>query len=136
VSVSRQALAPLQHGGRASVALAPLTRSMKQALLKRMGLRQAELSWAGRETLGAYARTLAKLKAIEDWLRVHPMLAEDGTPAPCMPLFSTLSNTATRQLGELRAVVEQMAREDDRFDSAVQALIAEGHKTKAGRNGA
>lgn len=133
--VPTQALAPLQHGGRSSVALAPLTRSMKQALLKRMGMRQAELTWAGRETLGAYARTLAKLKGIEDWLGTHPMLAEDGTPAPCMQLFSTLSNTATRQLGELRAVVEQMAREDDRFDSAINALIAEGHKTKAGRGG-
>jgi predicted nuclease with RNAse H fold len=131
--VPRQALAPLQHGGRATVALAPLTRSMKQALLKRMGLRQAELTWAGRETLTNYARTLAKLKAIEDWLATHPMLAEDGTPAPCMALFSTLSNTATRQLGELRAVVADMAREDDRYDAVVQALIAEGRKTRTGR---
>lgn len=106
---------------------------MKQALLKRMGMRQAELTWAGRETLGRYASTLAKLKAIDDWLKTHPMLDEAGVPAPCMQLFSTLSNTATRQLGELRAVVEQMAREDNRFDSAINALIAEGHKTRAGR---
>jgi hypothetical protein len=96
---------------------------MKQALLKRMGLRQAELTWAGRETLTNYARTLAKLKAIEDWLLTHPMLDEDGTPAPCLPIFVTLSNTATRQLGELRAVVDQMAREDDRYDAAVEKLI-------------
>jgi hypothetical protein len=131
---SRQALAPLQHGGRATLALAPQSRSMKQALLKRMALRQSELTWAGRETLTNYARTLAKLKAIEDWLMTHPMLAEDGTPAPCMPLFSTLSNTASRQLGELRACVEQMAKEDDRYDAAVQALIEQGRQTKAGRN--
>ncbi len=60
LKVPRQALASLTHGGNAKVALAPLTRSMKQALLKRMGLRQSELTWAGRETLAAYARTLAK----------------------------------------------------------------------------
>jgi hypothetical protein len=130
---SRQALAPLQHGGRSTIALAPQVRGMKQALLKRMGLRQNQLTWAGRETLSRYASTLAKLKAIDDWLLSNPMLSESGVPAPCMPLFSTLSNTATRQLGELRAVVEQMAREDSRFDSAVEALIAEGRKTKAGR---
>lgn len=132
-AVPAQALAPLQHGGRASVALAPQVRGMKQALLKRMGMRQAELTWAGRETLGRYASTLAKLKAIDDWLKTNPMLDEAGTPAPCMALFSTLSNTATRQLGELRAVVESMAREDHRFDSAINALIAEGRNTKAGR---
>ena len=86
---------------------------MKQALLKRIGLRQADLSWAGRETLTNYARTLAKLKGIEDWLLTHPMLAEDGTPAPCLQLFSTLSNTATRQLGELRAILELSRRQDD-----------------------
>lgn len=116
---------PVTHGGRSDVALAPLTRSMKQALLKRMGLRQSELTWAGRETLGAYARTLAKLKAIEDWLAVHPMLDEDGVPAPCMTLFTTLSNTATRQLGELRATIADMAREDGNLAAALAALDAE-----------
>jgi hypothetical protein len=131
--VPKQALAPLRHGGRSEVALAPQSRSMKQALLKRMGLRQAELTWAGRETLTNYARTLAKLKAIEDWLQKHPMLAEDGTPAPCMPLFTTLSNTASRQLAALCSVVEQMAREDHRYDEALEALIETGRKTKAGR---
>ncbi len=133
---SRKALAPLQHGGRSTIALAPQGRGMKQALLKRMGMRQNQLTWAGRETLSRYASTLAKLKAIDDWLLANPMLSESGVPAPCMPLFSTLSNTATRQLGELRAVVEQMAKEDDRYDAAVQALIAEGRKTKAGKAGA
>jgi hypothetical protein len=131
VRVPHQALASLTHGGHGSVALAPQVGAMKQALLKRMGLRQADLTWAGRETLGADARTLAKLKGIEDWLRTHPMLDEDGTPAPCMQLFSTLSNTATRQLGELRAVVGQMSREDD----ALRRHLAERYGEESCRAG-
>jgi hypothetical protein len=125
--------AALGHGMRAEKHLAPRVTSVKRALLKRMGLRMAELSWAGRETLTGYARTLAKLEACEDWLQANPMLAEDGTPAPLMNLFSTLTNTSTRQLAELRAVMAQLSREDSRFDSAVQALIEQGKRTKAGR---
>ena len=106
---------------------------MKQALLKRMGLRQAELTWAGRETLTNYCRTLAKLKAIEDWLLVNPMLDDAGVPAPCMQLFTTLSNTATRQLGELRAVIGEMARQDERYDAALASLESEGARIVAAR---
>ena len=126
MAVQRRALVPVKHGAHATLALAPLTRSMKQALLKRMGLRQADLTWAGRETLAAYARTLAKLKGIEDWLAANPMLAEDGTPAPCLQLFSTLSNTATRQLAELRAVVGQMSREDDALRRHLDETYGDG----------
>jgi hypothetical protein len=61
------------------------------------------------------------------------MLGEDGTPAPCMALYSTLLNTASRQLAEVRRTLEAMGREDTRFDAALQSLAAEGRRTRAGR---
>jgi hypothetical protein len=126
-----KALAALQHGARSEVALAPQVRSMKQALLKRMGLRQAELTWAGRETLDLYARSRAKLEACDRWLLDHPMIGDDGQPAPMMTLYVRLLTVAARHLDALRGVIEQMAREDHRFDSALESLIAEGRKTRS-----
>jgi hypothetical protein len=106
---------------------------MKQALLKRMGLRQAELTWAGRETLDLYARTRAKLEALDRWFLDHPAVDGEGRPAAALALYATFSNTASRQLAELRRVLEAMAREDTRYDEALQRLVAEGKKTRAGR---
>jgi hypothetical protein len=133
--VPRQALAPLQHGGRSTVALAPTVRGVKRELCKRLGVRYADLDAAGREAIDLYARARAKLAAIDDYLKTHPMLDERGEPAPCMALYATLLNTSNRLLASVLTVLSQMAREDDRYDAAVQALIAEGRKTKAGKAG-
>lgn len=132
-SPARREQPKVMHGGYSSLALAPQVRGVKRELCKRLGVRYSDLNAAGRETVDLYARTRSKLAAVDDWLTKHPMLSEDGTPAPCMGLYATLLNTASRQLAELRRVLEAMAREDDRFDSALQALAAEGRRTKAGR---
>jgi hypothetical protein len=100
-----------------------------------MGLRMNDLTWAGREALGLYANSLAKLRAIDAWLDAHEPIDEDGKPVPALALAATFANTASRQLGLLRQIVGQMAQEDDRYDAAVQALIAQGRETKAGRAG-
>jgi hypothetical protein len=98
-----------------------------------MGLRMNELTWAGRETLGLYASTLEKMRTIDEWLATHEPIDEDGKPAPVMALYATLSNTASRQLGLLRQVVESIAREDHRYDDNLQRLMEIGRNTKAGR---
>lgn len=123
----------LQHGGRATVALAPTVRGVKRELCRRLGVRYADLSAAGRESVDLYARTRAKVAAIDAWLTRNPMLNEKGEPAPCLAIYSTLMNTASRQLGTVLAVLKQMAAADDRYDSAVQAMIEIGRQTEAER---
>jgi hypothetical protein len=91
--VPRQALAPLKHGGKGTVALAPTVRGVKRELCKRLGVRYQDLTAAGREAVDLYARARAKLAAIDDWLTRNPMLDESGAPAPCLALYSTLLNT-------------------------------------------
>jgi hypothetical protein len=61
VSVSPKALAPLQHGGRSTVALAPTVRGVKRELCKRLGVRYADLTATGREAVDLYAPSRAKL---------------------------------------------------------------------------
>src|SRR5579859_451807 len=55
------------HGVYSGSVLAPSVLSLKRGLLARMGLRQRELSWAGRELLDTYCRAKAKVQAIDAW---------------------------------------------------------------------
>jgi hypothetical protein len=115
------------------VALAPQVAGVKRELCRRLGIRYADLTAAGKEAISLYSMTRAKLAAVDGWLRQNPMLGEDGTPAPCMALYATLLNTASRQLAEVRRTLEAMARADVRLDQALQQLAAEGRRTHAGR---
>lgn len=130
---SSKALAPLKHGGRSTVALAPSVRGVKRELCKRLGVRYKDLSAAGREAIDLYSRSRAKLAAIDRWFEQNPVVDADGVPSPALTAYSTLLNTSNRLLGRVLDVLQAMAREDDRYDHAVQALIEEGRRTRAGR---
>jgi hypothetical protein len=122
--------APLKHGAKSGTALVPLSRNIKQSVLKRMGMRQIELSWAGRETLDLYARNKAKLIGMDRYFETHPLIGEDGEPAGATRIYWLSFNAALRSLDSLRAVIAQMTREDDRYDSALRALADEGRKVR------
>ncbi len=126
--------AAIRHGARSESALAPRVVSMKKALLARMGLRQRELTWAGRELLDSYCRAKAKVAAIDEWLETHPMIDGDGNPPGVMKLYFVALNASTRNLEALRGLIEQLAREDDRYDTALQSLMAEGRRIRSARD--
>jgi hypothetical protein len=127
--------AKLQHGARSGAVVVPLSRNVKQSLLKRMGMRQAELTWAGRETLDLYSRNKAKLIALDRYFEAEPFIQADGSPHGATKVYWTCFNAAVRTLAELRAVIEAMAREDARYDKALHSLAAEGKRVREGRNG-
>jgi hypothetical protein len=106
---------------------------MKKALLARMGLRQRDLTWAGRELLDTYCRSKAKLVAVDRWLETEPLIRPDGSVPQVMSFYLTCSNTSIRALDALRGVIVEMAKEDDRYDRALDALAAEGRKTGKSR---
>jgi hypothetical protein len=81
--------------------------------------------------LDLYARNKAKLIALDRYFETVPLVDPDGTPNGASRIYWVSYNAAVRSLGELRAVVEAMAREDMRFDRALSALQAEGAKTRA-----
>src|SRR5262245_50013883 len=120
--------ARLSHGAQSMAHLSPLVVSMKKSLLARMGLRQRDLSWAGRELLDIYCCSRAKVTAIDEWLTVNPLIDASGNVAPVMKVYISALNTSVRTLEALRSVLASMAREDARFDKAIQALAAEGRK--------
>lgn len=97
-----------------------------------MGMRQKELSWQGREMLDLYARNKAKLVSLDRYFETTPLIGADGTPNGATRIYWVSYNAAVRSLSELRAVVEAMAKEDMRFDSALQALQAEGARVRGG----
>ena len=116
----------------------PLTlrvTSTKRALLKRMGLRMSELTGLAGRRSACTPRCWRRCRRSTSGrlARADQRRREAGT---VLALYATYANTASRQLGLLRQVVEAMAAEDSRYDATVQALIAEGRKTRACREAA
>jgi hypothetical protein len=110
--VPRQAFAPLKHGARAEVALAPSMRAVKREIVKRFGLRLKDLDASGRAVVHLLARAETKLQAIDRWLEQNPVVSADGQPAACLPIYATLLNTAARLHAQLLAVIEAQGRAD------------------------
>jgi hypothetical protein len=115
----------VRHGAHSSTALVPRVTGIKRSLLARMGLRQSELSWIAREQLDLYCRSRAKLLAIDRWLEQNPMIDTDGNPAGCMKLYLASVNSTLRALESLRVTVGDLARTDDRYETALAALERE-----------
>src|SRR5689334_7485568 len=107
------------HGAHSVAFLAPRVSSMKRSLLARMGLRQAELTWLGRELLDSYCRSKAKVVAIDEWLETNPMIRDDGTTPAVMKTYWCAANASTRQLEALRQVIADMDRTDGRYEHAL-----------------
>ena len=134
VRAQRRAAAT-RHGAQSGAVLVPLSRNVKQSILKRMGLRQAELSWQGKEMLDLYARNKSKLIALDRYFESTPLIGPDGAPDGATKIYWLAYNAAVRSLSELRATVEAMAREDHRFDRALTALAVEGRKVRGASSG-
>ena len=120
----------MRHGAQSTVHLSPLVVSMKKGLLARMGIRQRDLTWSGRELLDSYCRAKAKVVAIDEWLETHPLINERGEAAGVMRLYFSALNSSTRILEALRSVIAEQAREDLRLDRALDALAAEGRRVR------
>ena len=107
--------ARLSHGAQSKAALSPLIVSMKKSLLARMGLRQRDLGWSGRELLDVYCCARSKTAAIDTWLETNPLIDASGNVAPVMRVYLAALNTSVRTLEALRGVVAEMAKEDVRY---------------------
>jgi hypothetical protein len=115
----------LRHGAHSSTALAPRITSVRRAVCARMKVRQSELTWVAREQLDLYCRSRAKLLALDGYLERVPLINEDGEVAGCMKLYVAILNSNMRALEALRLTVGDMARHDDRYETALAALEAE-----------
>jgi hypothetical protein len=83
--------AALTHGAQSKAALSPLIVSMKKSLLARMGLRQRDLNWAGRELPETYCCARSKITAIDTWLETNPLIDASGNVAPVMRVYLAAS---------------------------------------------
>ena len=117
-----------RHGAQSTVYLSPLVVSMKKGLLARMGIRQRDLSWAGRELLDSYCRSKAKCVCIDQWLEDHPLINERGEAPAVMRLYFSALNSSTRILEALRATIATMDRQDRDIATALAALDAEARR--------
>jgi hypothetical protein len=89
------------HGATSERHVAPLARNQRRRLLRQTGTRVGDLSPTGRALLEHYCRTTAKIVLIDEWVDEHGLIRDDGSLQPCMRLYATLTNTATRTLARL-----------------------------------
>ncbi len=120
--VQQRRRAPLKHAAQSSTVLAPMVVSIKKGLLARMGIRQRDLSWAGREVLDTYCRAKAKVVAVDRWLETHPMIAPNGEPAAVLKVYFVALNASVRALETLRGIVGALRAEDHDMAKALAAL--------------
>jgi hypothetical protein len=123
--VRQRQRAALKHGGQSVTALNPTISGMRRGLLRRMGIRQADLSWAAREGLDGYVRAKSKVVCIDRYLDTAGMIAADGTVAGCMKLYFVALASARRHLELLRGIVGSLAAEDRDLAGALAALDRE-----------
>lgn len=93
----------LKHGAFSERQIRPVAARQKRRVLRQMRTRVGDLSPVGRALLEHYCRTVAKVVLIDEWVEQNGLLRDDGTPQPCMGLYVSLMNTATRTLVRLEA---------------------------------
>ena len=121
-------LSAVTHGGYSAAYRAPLVASMKRSLLARMGIRQRDLTWAGRELLDSYVRAKAKVVAIDNWFEVNPMIDQEGKPAAVLSVYFTALASSVRTLEALRLLIADLGRGDRDFAAAIAALDVESKR--------
>jgi hypothetical protein len=87
-------------------------------------LRASEVDPIGRAYLTFLCRDLAKLDLIDKYVETHGLLREDGTPQPCMKLYTALSSSATRHLTRLEAHLRQTGH--DPVEALNDYLVSRG----------
>jgi hypothetical protein len=106
---------------------------IKRNLLKRMGLRHDELSWQGAELLDLYCRSRSQIFACDEYFRTHPLVEHEGKVPSVARFYLNAIKVSISALEALRAVVAEMARQDDRLDDALTALAKEGQKARGAK---
>ena len=112
----------LAHGASSERHIRPLARNQKRRVLRQMGLRSGDVDPIGRALLEHYVRSTAKIALIDAWVDEHGLLLDDGTPQPCMRLYVSLTNTATRTLAKLE---QHLRAVGDREPAVVLAAMRE-----------
>jgi hypothetical protein len=84
--------AALKHGAHSTAQTAPIARAQKRRFLRRNGLKASRLSGVQLAYLEAWARTAAKVEAIDHYVAANGLIRDDGEPQPALKLYVSLVN--------------------------------------------
>jgi len=114
--------AALTHGATSERHIRPLARNHRRRLMRQMRLRAGDVDPIGRAYLEFLCRTTAKLVLIDEWLDEHGLIRDDGSLQPCMSVYVSLTNSATRTLAKLG----DHLRAEERDPIAALATLRDG----------
>lgn len=95
------------HGAHSEARIRPLARAHRRRVLRQLKISPRELSGPGRGYLDLYARNIAKVQLLDEYLAQHGLLTADGEPQACMRIYTSLCNTARLSLARLEAHVAE-----------------------------
>jgi len=112
---------PVKHGAQSRATVGARVRYEKLSLLRPLGLRQADLSIAGRYWLSEWARVSAQVYLWDRWSDEHGWVGPDGNPPPWATHYYAARNAKSRlrtrldpflaeALGERRDPVDSLRR--------------------------
>jgi hypothetical protein len=114
----------------------PTVDSIKQALLKRMGLRRSELTWQASEKLDLFCRAKAKVVVCDNFFAKTPLIHDDGKAPPAARFYINALKASIVALDALVGALQAMPADDGRIDHALSALTEEGRRAREARKAA
>jgi hypothetical protein len=114
--------AHLLHGATSERQIRPVARNHRRRLMRQIGLRVSEIDPIGRAYLEHYCRLTAKIVLLDAWVDEHGLIRDDGSLQPCMTVYATLTNSATRTLAKLAEHLRVEERDPATVLAALRAL--------------
>lgn len=114
----------------------PTVDSIKQALLKKMGLRGSELTWQANDKLDLFCRAKAKVAVCDNFFAKTPLIHDDGKVPPVARFYINALKASIVALDALVEALQAMPGEDGRIDGALTALTEAGKRAREARKAA
>lgn len=117
--VRQRSEASMRHGARSQLTVRRRAGYCKQSLLMPLGLRQRDLTPAGRYWLDQWAMVEAQTRLFDDWMNERGLIDADGQPPGFSRTYYAARNSASRARSKLEPYLVEAA---ERMAPAVSAL--------------
>ena len=114
----------LHHGARSERAVSRRAGYEQQRVLKRLALRQSDLSPSGRYRLVEWSRAAALVFLMDAWCNEHGLLDDQGRPPAFTNAYLAARNSASRLYTKLEPHLLEAAKAKAAGASGLDAYLA------------
>ena len=104
--------AALVHGARSERQIRPIAAAHRRSVLRRFGLRVADLTAVQRGYLDLYVRAMSKIDLYDRWIEENGLLSKTGKQPGFMATYVSTMNAARLNLGRLEESLRDHPKRD------------------------